>query len=147
MFAEIGLAFGLSLVGMIVVGTIVKGILGLRTAINYVVQQLVLGGAAYYALTTLGWSLPAVAVMAAFPLVIHITVRLLNIYINWKAASGGYGEEARWAYELFNEPDHEFIQAQTVLPEMDVREVVVIADSKQELRDLMVERFKNYNEQ
>lgn len=141
MLAEIGMAFGISLVAMIVVGTIVKGILGFRSAVNYVAQQATLGAIAYLAFSA-GFALPAVAILALFPLVVHAITQALVRYIAWKTARGGYGEEAKWAYELFKEGDREFVRAQTHLPQMDVREVVVIADDKQEFRDLMVERFE-----
>lgn len=147
MVAEIGVAVGISIVVMIVVGTIVKGLLGFRSAVNYVAQQLTLGIIGYIAATEFGFALVAVGILVLFPPVVHLITQLLTRFIMWRTARGDYGEHAKWAYELFNEGDTKFIRAQTYLSAMDVREIVVIADSKQEFRDLMVERFEERLEQ
>ena len=137
MIAEIGLAVGLSIVGMVVVGTVIKGMLGLRSVINFVAQTLVLYGVA----TLLGLSMLQTGIMVAFPLVIHLTKITLFKIVEARASRGHYGEEAQWAYELMKSDDEQFIHAQHVLPNREVREVSIIADSKDEMRDLMIERY------
>lgn len=137
MIAQIGIALGTGIVVMVAVGTVVKGFLGLRSAINWLVQTAVLAALA----TAVGFTTVQTAIVVALPAVIHLLVWVLTKFIEWKAKSGRYGEEAKWAYELFEAGDEQFIHAQAALPKHEVMEVQVIADSKDEFRDLMVERY------
>lgn len=60
-----------------------------------------------------------------------------------KALNGDYGNETMWASELVEEGDQLFIMAVNTLPQSEMTEVGIIAESKQELRDLTVERFED----
>jgi len=136
MIVEIAIAIGTSIVTMIVVGTVVKGIIGLRSLINWMAQTAALAAIA----TVAGFTTFQTAFVLVFPAVIHLTAWGLGKVIEARARRGDYGDEAKWAMELFEENDQQFIHAQAVLPKSEVREVQIIADSKQELRDLMIER-------
>lgn len=57
-----------------------------------------------------------------------------------KALDGDYGDEARWTTELIDEEDEMFIRATPWLSSNDRREVSIIAESKEELRELVIER-------
>lgn len=139
MIAQIGLAIGVSLVGMVVVGTIVKQFLGLRSAINWLAQTAVLFGAA----TALGLATLPTAIMVGFPTGIHLLKLVVMKVIEYRVVNGHYGESIKWAYELIEQDqDREFMYAQAALPPMELKEIQVIADSKQELRTLTVERFE-----
>jgi len=139
MIAQIGMAIGVSLVGMVVVGTIVKQFLGLRSGINWLAQTAVLAGAAsVLALATI----PTV-IMVLFPTVIHLLKFGVLKVIEYRVVNGHYGDSIMWAYELIeHEEDREFMYAQAALPPMEIKELQVMADSKQELRDLTVERYE-----
>lgn len=66
-------------------------------------------------------------------------------YLAWqreKALDGGYGEETRWASELVDEGDQLFTIAVSELPEQELRDCGIIAESKEELREVVVERFE-----
>lgn len=65
-----------------------------------------------------------------------------------KAMSGGYGEETKWASELIQEEDDEFILAVNALGQNEMMEIGIVAESKEELRELTIERFEEQeNEQ
>jgi hypothetical protein len=138
MLVEIAVAVVLGVVSMVVVGTIVRQLLGLRSAINWFMQTAVLFGLA----TVMQFGVVATAIMVAFPTLIHGARQIMLKFVERRASNGHYGEEAKWAYELVTEEeDEQFIHAQTVLPDEEVMEISIIADSKQELRDMMVERY------
>lgn len=140
MILEIATALGVAIVGTVVIGTFVKSMLGLRSAVNWFVQTLVLGTAVFVA----PWptALQA-AIIVAFPTFIHLLVYAGRLFILWRVKRGDYGEEAKWAYELFKEQDTEFIRAQAALPKQDVMEAKVIADSKQQLREVVIDRYES----
>lgn len=59
-----------------------------------------------------------------------------------KALNGDYGEETRWASELVDEGDQLFTIAVTHMPNRELRDCGIIAESKEELREIVVERFE-----
>lgn len=58
------------------------------------------------------------------------------------ALDGEYGQETQWAAELSQEGDTLFEIAATELPQEDLMEVGIVAESKEELRELTVERLE-----
>lgn len=139
MLVDIGLALLVGVVTMIVIGTVVKAILGLRSGLNWLLQTTTLVAVASYA----PWVVTLqAAILVALPTVVHVTTYTLRKVIEVRAARGHYGEEAKWAYELFDEGDQEFLIAQQALPQSEITEVAVIANSKQELRELMIDRYE-----
>lgn len=59
-----------------------------------------------------------------------------------KARNGDYGVETKWAAELVDEGDQLFTIAVVELPNTEMKEVGIIAESKDELRELTVERLE-----
>lgn len=58
-----------------------------------------------------------------------------------RALQGAYGEEVRWMMEIMHEEqDEEFIRAMSSLEQMDVTEIIIIAESKDDVRRLVFER-------
>lgn len=58
-----------------------------------------------------------------------------------KALGGDYGEVTQWAAEIAEEGDREFVMALNELPDEQKREIGIIAESKEELRELVIERL------
>lgn len=58
-----------------------------------------------------------------------------------KALEGEYGELAQWGAEIIDEGDIEFAFAMNALSKSERKEIGIIAESKEELRELTVERF------
>ena len=85
-------------------------------------------------------------VVALAPLWIRV-VALAYLYIQGRRAlDGAFGDEAQWAAELLKEGDMEFLEAAENLPNQEVTEIRIIAESKQDLRDLTVERYEELRE-
>lgn len=58
------------------------------------------------------------------------------------AMNGKYGDETRWATELIDEGDQHFTLAVQSLPQKEMMELGIIAESKEELRNKTIERFE-----
>lgn len=59
-----------------------------------------------------------------------------------RALDGKFGDEPRWAAELMAEDDDHFTLAVMALPQTAIKEEVIVAESKEQLRSRMVERFE-----
>ena len=105
--------------------------------------QAVLGGASGYAVATVfTFSVPiVVAGVTIAPLTITMFAVIDKHRQKRKTLSGDYGEEAQWAAEIANSGDREFQFAVQALPQRELREIGIIAESKEELRELTIERF------
>lgn len=83
-------------------------------------------------------------IAAAVVLILGISIASIAymLYIKWLVLSGRKGEEAKWAADLVNEGDETFIEAMRNTP----RQVMAIygskAESKEELRELVVEGYE-----
>lgn len=128
---------------MVVVGTVVKGMMGLSSISNFILQTFTL----YTIAILFGFTRIELLIVVTFPAVIHFLKWSLERFIEFRARRGAYGDKARWAIELFDERDQKFIHAQTVLPDREVREIKVVSDSKEELREMMVERYNELVDQ
>lgn len=83
------------------------------------------------------------AIVAVAIIVLLIVLSKLNIRRQRKnALQGKYGDETRWATELIEEGDEHFTLAVSTMPDMELKEVGIIAESKEELRERTVERFE-----
>lgn len=122
---------------MIAVGTVVKDFLGMPQVINFDVQLISVGvvGGTFFTVTQ-------TFVMIAIPIIVHVAVWALRRWAVSNVASGDWGQEAQWGYELFMEGDEEFLEAAEALPPDEVTEVKIIAESKEELRELIIERYQ-----
>lgn len=89
-------------------------------------------------------SISPTVVLAAFvgPLVVNVVHTLRKRRQRRRALNGDYGEPTKWATELVNEGDREFALAVNSLPQDEITEVGIIAESKQELRERTVARFE-----
>lgn len=64
-------------------------------------------------------------------------------YYYWlgrRALSGKLGDGQKWIAEFARDDDKEFLEAMEQIDRRDVKEIIVIADSKQELKELAQER-------
>lgn len=81
-------------------------------------------------------------------------VVLLKLVQRWNknrqinnALDGEYGDETKWAAELSEEGDTLFEIAATELPQEDLMEVGIVAESKEELREMTVERLEEKSDE
>lgn len=65
-----------------------------------------------------------------------------NYWYKRRALSGAYGKSTQWAAELVNEGDREFEMAATSLPDEERLELGIVAESKEELRELVLRRHE-----
>lgn len=73
--------------------------------------------------------------------VIAKSTKMWNQRKRSKALDGDYGEVTQWAAEITRDGDREFAIAVQALPKSERREIKIIAESKEELRELTIERF------
>lgn len=90
-------------------------------------------------LTQIGIAIAALVTM-------YFALKLLRIVLvrrqREKALNGKHGIESRWAAELDEQGDQMFIMAANSLPDMELKEIGIVAESKEELRELTIERFE-----
>lgn len=83
------------------------------------------------------WAIAAVILLQVF----IIIVSLLYYYVvGWLALSGRLGEGRQWISEMVVAGDDEFIKSMNELESMDVKEIIVVSDSKQEFRQRVIDR-------
>lgn len=64
-----------------------------------------------------------------------------------KALNGDYGEVTMWATEIVDDGDMDFAMAIQALSEADKMEIGIIADDKEELRNLVIDRLDEVAEE
>jgi len=118
-----------------------------QTGWNIVPFQMLSVGALFLILGSVT-SLPlSVAVVGTFiPLIINIIASVHNILRKRRALRGEYGPETQWAAELVEEGHYEFAHAVETLPERELMEIGVMAESKEELYEITVERLDEITE-
>lgn len=71
-------------------------------------------------------------------------------YSDWRtqrALNGKYGEPTMWSMQLIEEDeDMDFCHAISALPQWEVMEVGIVAESKEELRERMIDRYEEHYE-
>lgn len=139
------IALGAGFVLLYVVATLTR-LLGGGGIATLLTQSAVLGAAAYGLLTVGFVGLPVAVALGLLPLALRIFAYGWFYYIGRKVLSGDYGEQAQWAAELVEEEDEEFLRASMQLPQMEMREIGVLSDSKEELRENTVERAEELRE-
>lgn len=82
----------------------------------------------------------AAVLIALSPVVLFLIITVYMFWLGRRALAGKMGEEQQWMAELARDDDTEFIEAISQIDGADVREIVVIANSKSELRELAIER-------
>lgn len=71
---------------------------------------------------------------------VKVVGRVRRIWRTKKALDGKYGKEAKWMMEYVRDGDQEFIEAAKSLDTMEQKEVSIIAESKEELRERTISR-------
>jgi hypothetical protein len=111
------------------------------------IGQTAVNGVVSYAMLSVSFvGLPVVGVMVLMPLALRIFAYAWFYRQGKKLLNGDFGEQARWALELFEEGDDEFIEASARLSQIQLREIGIVADDKEELRELTVEHAQEMDE-
>jgi len=104
-----------------------------------VLQTAALMGGGGYLYTEGIIGLPLLVLLAFLPTIINVFHIIWFMWIGNNVLKGKYGEEAQWAGELVEEEDAQFIEAMTSLDQMTIREIGIMSDSKEELRERTVD--------
>lgn len=131
-------------IGALIISTTVANTLRLGWLLKGAVQFLAAGIVAAV-LVTVGYiSLIGGAIFILALLIVKLLSLLFLTYYVRKARDGSFGKETRWATELIKSGDTEFTTATTQLPAQELQEVSIVAESKEELRDLTIKRYEEY---
>lgn len=85
-------------------------------------------------------NLPVAVAIGLLPILLRIVAMVWFYYIGRKVLNGDFGEESQWAGELVESGDEEFIEASNDLSKMELRESGIIATDKSEMREIVVEK-------
>lgn len=138
-------AIGAGLVLLYVVATVLRlfGFGGFATLLAQTAVNSIVG----YALLSISFiGLPVAVALGLMPLGMRIFAYLWFYWQGKKILNGDYGEQSRWAAELVQEEDEEFIEASARLPQIHLQEIGIISDSKEELRENTIERVQELEE-
>lgn len=133
------------LVALYIVAAIAR-IFGGDGAHTLLLQSVVNGTIALALFYTSTVSLPIAVAIGVMPLALRVIAMFWFYYIGKKVLAGDYGEESRWAAELVESQDDEFIEASTHLSQMELQEIGIVAANKEELRKIVIERAKEKQE-
>lgn len=97
----------------------------------------IIGGALFLSGTVPLWAGVGITLL---PVAGFIISRLYYVWMGFRVLNGKHGEERRWVAEFIRDNDSEFMQALEENDKMDMNEVMVLADSKEELRELVIKR-------
>lgn len=143
MVINIGIAVGASIVALVAASVLAKTILGGGPGFNLLMQFTAMAAVAGLLLKfgiIAGWL--SIILLVTLPVTLRVITYTILLLSSIRALRGGYGEETRWAAELFKEGDKEFIEATKALPKTELRELAIIAESKEGLRNLTIERYE-----
>lgn len=128
------------LVGVLFVPMIIRSMLGLSSA--FVFGSHVIGCIALAVLfyTTGLLSLWFAILFAITPIATKMTAKLHWYRLGRKALNGDYGSEKKWIAEMIRDDDQQFVQAWVQLDYDDAQEIVIVAESKPDLRERVIER-------
>jgi len=138
---QIGAIIG-TLIGMAIVSSIVRGVgLGTKTVI---LGQLALAAGGGYLLLNAGHIGQYVfATMVSLVVAVRVLMLVYMYYMSRKVLDGSMGEEAQWAGEIVKSGDQEFINAIQGLDGMDMKEIGIMAESKEELREMTLDEVRD----
>lgn len=129
----------------VVIGaTIAKKITNLTGAIA-VMQVLVGAAIGLFAIEVLGLApivLAGTVIGSQFANVLAALLKWKNVRHQRRALNGEFGDMTKWGAQITKDGDEEFAEAIEALPETEKMEIAIIAESKEELRELAVERFE-----
>jgi len=133
-----------SIIPSVVIGATVANKITERNGVVGIMQALV-GAAIGLALVEfIGlalWVAVATTIASQTINAIAAIVKVNNLRQRRKALDGEYGEITQWAAEITKDGDQEFAIAINQLSKADKMEIAVIAESKEELHELVIERF------
>lgn len=144
MFINIGIAFVSVIGGLFITALIGHGVLNRGTIGTALVQLLGMSIIAYVLFQLGIVGILGLSLVVASPIIVRIISLLLMLWVSKRALSGDMGQESMWAAELVKESDEKFSEATKNLPSYELREIGIIAESKEELRDMTIERYKQY---
>jgi hypothetical protein len=87
------------------------------------------------------WLVVATIIASQTINVIGASIKMWNRRQRKKALNGDYGDVTMWAVEIAQDGDPEFVMAIQALPDSEKMELGIIANDKEELRELVIERF------
>lgn len=125
------LTFGLALLAAIIIPRVL-GMLELE-----IVAFVLIGASSVYSGFLPLW---AGIIIAVVPIITNLFMWVYFIWLGRRALDGDFGEAQMWMAEYVRDGDPVFISALDQLSEMDKKEIILIADSKQELKELAMER-------
>lgn len=139
------MAAGTALIVMNVVSTLVRSAGGrsIKTALAQTVTLGVMGAILLY---TEFIVLPVAVGLLLLPISAQLFAAIWFYHQGKKLLRGDFGDESMWAAEMASEEDEEFIMAADQLNKMQMREAGIEAESKDELRENVIDRAKEGQE-
>jgi len=141
---ETAAIIGGSVFGGLILTTVIANLFGIIGILKKSLQTvgLALIGMMLFQADLIGYVLLGIIVL--IPLTIGVLSFLFVFWYTYRALNGKLGDEAKWMAELMRDDDNaEFAQAALSLPEQELNEIRIIAESKQELHDLIIKRANN----
>lgn len=133
-----------SWIGSLIISTTIANLLQVGWLLKGIMQLLSAAIVAAIFVTMTYLSLLGGVIFVIAVLIVKVLSLLFLSYYVRKARGGSFGKETQWATELIKNGDTEFTTATTRLPTQELQEISIIAESKEELRDLTVKRFEEY---
>jgi hypothetical protein len=90
--------------------------------------------------------LPLAVALVILPTALRVVATVWFMQINKKVLRGDFGEESKWAAEIVQNGDEEFVQASNELSQMQLKEAGIVADSREALRERVVEMADETND-
>lgn len=117
--------------------------LGLEALPVKILQLVVNAGLAVGALVYYDISYLLAGVIVLLPVFLTIFSFLFYRRRGNKMLNGDYSEQSQWAAEMITNEDSKFASAIESLPRAEVREIGIIAESKDDLRSRTIERAED----
>jgi len=133
---------GLALANLIITPLLFRamGWRGPYVALAQFVGFVAIGGAAVFLGVLPLW---AGIALALTPAVTNVMGILYFYWLGQRALKGKMGKEQQWMAELVDANDEKFMESMQELGRMEMKEITVIADSKEELRQAAIERAED----
>lgn len=131
------LTFGIALLAAVIIPRIIGG-----TPVR-VLAFVSLGAATVYTGFAPLW---AGVLIALAPVFGALATVLYFYWLGRRALAGKMGEEQQWMAEFINENDEEFMHAMAQINRMEAKELFVLAEDKEELRELALERVSEQSD-
>jgi hypothetical protein len=140
MIAQIAAVIAVSFISLWL-GANIATVLG-QTNFRIIPFQMAVAGILGYIVGLIISSATTIAVVA---LIVPVTINgLAIVYKHWqdrRALNGAYGKPTQWATELVKDGDTEFAHAIKILSRDELVEIGVVAEDKEHLRELTMERI------